>query len=268
MKKLNVLLAITDQLRSKQKAMISDYQRFFEKRQGHFLGEKKTFTAKEGMLDDPSKRNYVRIVTTVDEKIDYLIKESKEFINALFSQEKTNSSGVAKSPLVVDGQLWGEFTSLELLRLKTMLESSDYGDIKGMIATIPVKTEGEVWEESKAEEYAERTVFETAIIKGETKTTEKEQYVLEDPNVKHLKDTSNYKSPVGIKNIVIATGDYTIQNFTGEWSHLQKAEALNRRTKLLTAVVEALKNSNNVDSLKSDLTAEKIFEFIFKGKNS
>ena len=101
----------------------------------------------------------------------------------------------------------------------------------------------------------------------ETKTTEKEQYVLEDPNLKNLKDTSNYKSHVAVKNNVVVTGDYTIQHFTGEWSHLQKAEALNRRTKLLTAVVEALKNSNNVDSLNSDLTAKKIFGFIFNGIN-
>lgn len=268
MRKLNVLLAITDQLRSKQKAMVSDYNKFFEKKQGHFLGERKTFTAKDGMLDDSSKRSYVRIVTTVNEKLDYLIKESKEFIDALFSQERTNSMGVATAKLIVEGKEWGEFTSLELLRLKTLLESSDYGDIKGMIASIPVKTEGEVWEKCENEEYSDRKVFQTELIKGETKTTEKEQYVLEDPNLKNIKDTSNYQSPIAIKNIVVITGDYTIQQFTGEWSHVQRTEALNRRTKLLTSVIEALKVANNVDSQKSELTAEKIFEFILKGSNS
>jgi len=268
MKKLNVLLAITDQLRSKQKAMIKDYSKFFSNKQGSFIGERKTFEARDGYLDDPTKRSFVRVVTTVDEKLDYLVKQSKEFINALFSQEKTNASGVAKAPLIVEGVNWGEFTSLELLRLKTMLESEDYGHIVTMLGAIPVRTEGEVWIECKDGENLERRIYETEMFKGETKTTEKEQYVLEDPNVKHLKDTAGYQSPVGVKSKMVVTGDYTNQNFSGEWTHAQKAAAINRRTTLLTAVVEALKTSNDVDALKSDLTAEKIFEFIFKGENS
>ncbi len=268
MKKLSILLAITDQLRSKQKAMVRDYTAFFKGRQGAFLGERKTFEPKDGMLDDTSKKGYIQVVTTVDEKLKYLIGESKEFINALFSQEKTNASGVAKAILIVDGVNWGEFTSLELLRLKTLLESEDYGSMVGMISQIPVRTEGEIWTMCDDGEYADRSVFATNLFEGETKTTEKESYVLEDPNVKHLKDTSNYKSPIAQKNKVIITGDYTYQNFSGEWTHLQKATALNRRTKLLTAVLEALKTANEVDAQTSELTAEKIFGFVFQGTNS
>jgi len=52
--KLNVLLAKTDQLGAYYRGMLKDYMVFFQKKQGAFLGERKTYTAVEGMLDDPS----------------------------------------------------------------------------------------------------------------------------------------------------------------------------------------------------------------------
>ena len=54
--KLNVLLAKTDALREKFKKMVSDYGMFFAKKQGAFLGIKATYTPREDMVDDPSKR--------------------------------------------------------------------------------------------------------------------------------------------------------------------------------------------------------------------
>lgn len=263
--KLNVLLALTDQLRVKYKNMISDYSKYFSKSQGDFKGSKRTYTPREGVIDDPSKRGLVHIVTTVDEKIDYFIQESKEFIDALFSQEKTNASGIAKASLTVDGKDWGEFTSLELLRLKSILEASDLGNVENLISNIPVRSDNEIWKESDDLDYESRAVFETEKISGVSKTTIKEEFILPDPNLKNIK-ADNYTPVKSMKDHVHELGDYTIQKFSGEWSHRQRALAFKRRGQLLTAITIALKEANEVDSVKSELTADRIFDFIFYGK--
>src|SRR5690606_28059261 len=124
------------------KGMIQDYAKFFTKSQGAFLGEKRTYEAREGTIDDPSKRGNVLVQTTVDEKLKWFKENSKEYIDALFAQEATNASGNAKAQLIVDGTEWGEFTSLELLRLKSIVESSS---LHSMLEAIPVRSDSEEW---------------------------------------------------------------------------------------------------------------------------
>ncbi len=263
--KLNVLLAITDALRIKYKNMIADYSRFFTKSQGAFMGVKNTYVAKDGMVDDPSKRSQQKIQTTVNEKLEYFLAESKEFINSLFSQEKTNALGVAKAKLVVEEEEWGEFTSLELLRLKSLLESSDLGDIKGMFEKIPVRSDSVIWNETTSEEYTGRNIWETERMENVARTTVKESYILKDPNVAVGK-VDNYVPQVAIKTNSIDIGDYTHQAFSGEASQRERASMLKRRNDLFIAVIKALKECNECDTVPSELTADKIFGYLFTGK--
>jgi len=263
--KLNVLLALTDALRAKFKHMVTDHTVFYNKSQGAFLGEKNTYTAKEGTADEPSKRSFVKVITTVDEKVDYFIKESGQFIEALFSQEKTNAMGLAKAELVVGGDSWGEFTSLELLRLKSLLESKDMGDMEAMLSVIPVRSDSEVWAETAFDEYADRKVWETPMVAGISRTTDKNEYILEDPNLVGKTLPAGYQPKTAFKTVVREIGDYTIQKFSGQWSHRQRAAAMKRRSDLIIAVTQALKECNECEVVKSTLTADKIFGFILKG---
>lgn len=259
MQKLNVLLGKTDYLAASYSAMLKDYHKFFRSSQGAFLGEKRTYTPKEGTVDEPSKRKNVIIQTTVDEKFHWFKKEAKEYVDALFSVEATNSSGLAKAELIVDGDSWGEFTSLELLRLKSLLESTD---LRSVLENIPVRSDSVNWSQTTAEQYEGRDVYETPLVEGVEKTTVKETYVLEDPNVGKLKDSQSYTPQLGVKNTVMELGDYTHQLFSGESTQREKAKILKRRSTLLTSVVEALKKCNEVETVKSDLTADKIFSYI------
>lgn len=264
--KLNVLLAVTDSLRGKYKRMVEDFTKFFKGSQGAFLGEKSTYVPKEGMVDDPSKRRYSKVVTTVDEKLDWFLNESKEFIDSLFSVEKTNALGLASAELVVDGKSWGIFSSLELLRLKSLLESGDMGSFENMISEIPVRADSVIWNKTTAEEYQGREIFETPLVSGSTKTTVKEEYILEDPNLVRLGSQVSYSPKTSVRTTVVDTGDYTNQNFSGQWSHRQRAGVLKRRGDLLTAIIAALKECNNCEVVKSDLTANKIFDYLFYNK--
>lgn len=263
--KLNVLLALTDALRAKFKHMVADHTVFYSKSQGAFLGEKNTYTPKEGCADEPSKRSYVKVVTTVDEKIAYFIKESGPFIESLFSQEKTNAMGLAKAELVVNGESWGEFTSLELLRLKSLLETKDLGDLESLLSVIPVRPDSKVWNKTTFDEYSGREVWETPMVSGISRTSDKTEYILEDPNLVGKTLPAGYQPKTAFKTAIREVGDYTIQEFSGQWSHRQRAMALKRRSDLIIAVTQALKECNECEVVKSTLTSEKIFGFIFNG---
>jgi len=259
--KLNVLLAKTDHLGSSFKKGLVEYIRFFKDKQGAFRGEKKTYSPKDGTIDLPTERKNELVTTTVSEKLDYLVESSSEYIDALFSQERTNASGLAKANLTVDGINFGDFTALELLRLKSLLEA---GDFENVYANMPVRSDSEIWGKSSNEMYKDRDIFESELVKGTKKSTTKEQYILQDPNVNP--DSPSYKPTVASKDTIIDLGDYTYQKFSGESTHRERADILKRRTKLLTAVIEALKVANDVEAVESPMTAKKLFGYLHNGK--
>lgn len=263
MLKLNTLLAKTDHLGTSFKALISDYIKFFKEKQGAFLGERKTYTAKEGTIDEPSMRAFKAVTTTVDEKLNYMTSTSNDFISSLLSVEATNASGKVRTTLIVDGVILGELSSLELLRLKSLLE-----DLKPMYESIPVRSDAEEWEHSTEEAYTNRAVFQTKRIEGVKKSTTKESYILTDPNVANLKDTAKYTPVVASKDTIIELGEYTHQRFSGEFTPTQRATILQRRHKLLAAVVVALKECNDAETIQSELTADKLFTYLHTGTGS
>jgi hypothetical protein len=261
--KMNALLAKTDYLAKTFKAIQVDYIRFFKGSQGSFLGERKTYVPKEGTIDIPSERKHVKVATTVNEKLEYLSENSKEYIDALFAMEATNASGNAKAQLLVDGVDFGTYSSLELLRLKSIL---DHGDFEGMYANIPVRSDSEIWVPTTNEEYEGRDIYETERQEGTKKSTQKESYILPDPNITNMSDASRYTPQIATKDTTIELGDYTFQKFSGEMSHTQRARILQRRSKLLNAVIGALKEANDVEAMESDMTAQKLFSYLHEGK--
>lgn len=262
--KLNTLLAKTDHLSSIFQAMVAEFKNFFGSNSTAFRGEKKTYDPAPNTADDPSSRGNKIVITTVEEKLSWLEENSKDYINALFSQEATNASGLAKAELKVLGKSWGTFTSLELLRLKSVVESSN---LEQMYSAIPTRRDDEEWAAHTTEMYGTRAVFESPKLEGEKKSITKEQYILADPNVQFLKDTSKYQPQVATKDTPLKLGDYTYQKFSGELSAREKAEILKRRSALISGIIEALKVANDTEAVESKLTADKIFSFLHKGTN-
>ena len=261
--KLSILLGKTDHLSKSFKATIADYLQFFKGKQSAFRGIRKTYEPRPGTVDSPGDRESKLISTTVKEKLDYLVDANREYIDALFAQEATNAANVARAKLVVDGKDMGEYSSLELLRLKSIIEN---GEFERMYSEIPVRADDEAWSLSTDENYLNKEVFEGTVQSGIKKSIIKESFILPDPNITQLKDSSSYKPQLGQKDTVIELGDYSIQKFTGEWSHRQRAELLGRRTKLLSAVIEALKTANEAESVSSQMTADKLFGYLHEGK--
>lgn len=259
--KLNTLLALTEALSSSFRMAKKDFVVFFSKNQGDFKGVKKTYTPHPGTDDLPGERQFKKVVTTVGEKFEWFINGQKKYVQAIFDQEKTNATSGKTVNLTVGDVDFGNLTSLELLRLKSFLEEND---LKEMIAQIPVRSDSENWYETDDLEYQGREVFQSKKIEGKKTTMDKESYILEDPNVAHLKDASGYKPQVAVKNTVRELGEYTLQQFSGEWSHKQRADLLKRRSDLHAAVVTALKEVNEAEVIESGLDAERLLNFLLK----
>lgn len=258
--KLSAILALTDKLSGVYAKSVEEYNRFFRSNDKQFEGEKRTYVPYEGTMDQPSKRSNVNVVTTVEEKLKWFVDTHSTFIDALLDQEATNASGLAKAPLIVEGEVWGEFSSIELLRLKSILEN---GTFVSMLENIPVRDDDKEWEACTEEQYIGRKVFQNPKLTGVEKTTVKEAYILKDPNVAELKDNSKYTPVTGTKDTVMTLGDYTLQKFSGKITARERAELLRRRTLLVNAVIIAIKQSNDVDIKKSELNSEKLFGYLF-----
>ena len=259
--KLATLLAVTDSGADILRKSFRDYISFFSKSQGAFTGERKTYEPLDNTVDEPNRRGNRLVQTTVSEKFEWLLETNSDYIDAMFTKEKTNATGKAKANLIVEGEDWGEFTSLELLALKSFLDGSE---LKSMMEKIPVRSDSKEWTETTAEMYDDREgIFETKKTEFPNRTTEKENYILPDPNLASLEGV-NYVPQIGVKNITKELGMATYQEFSGEWSQRQRATALRKRGILLQSVLTALKEANEINVAESKLKGETIFRYLFE----
>ena len=256
--KLSGLLAVTDQLSSSYKQSLQDYTNFFKNSQGAFRGERKTYVPRLGTVDEPRERSLTLVVTTVEEKLDWLEETQAKYIDSLFLQEAMNASGLVKADLIVEGVNFGSYSSLELLRLKSLLESPA---LVAMYEHLPVRSDSIEWDPTTEEMYEGRDIFETVKTSGVKKTTVKDPYILQDPNVATAPD--RYTPVTAQRDVVFELGDYTLQNFSGETSQRRKAEILRRRQILLVSVIEALKEANDIEATTfSEMTSRKLFGYL------
>lgn len=259
---MNTMLAKVDHSTASISKLIADYAAFFKNKQGMFRGHKKTYVPRDGYFEDPSKMGTIIVATTVDEKLDWFNEQFKEWMKEVFSIEATNARGANTVELKVGGRSFGKLTALDLMRLKGILTNKD---LETVFNNIPVRSDSEVWKPTQDAEYEGRRVYETDIIKGVTRTTETEEFILKDPNLDPEKLPANYQAKVSMKKKTVETGDYTQQQFTGEWTQRERAELLRRRSELLEAVIEALKVVNEEPAQAPNLDIDGFIDYICKG---
>lgn len=253
-RKLNVLLGLREKVESSFKNMLDDLFKKFKNNQGLFLGYRKTYQPIDEYADDPSKRGFVNVQSTVAEQLDYMRVHTMNFMDIVFSIEKTNATGRVKAPLIVENENWGEYTSLELLRLKTTLDNSK---LRGLYKEIPVRSDTEIWVKASEQLFAERDIWMNSINEGQAKTTIKESYILEDPHA----ERAGRQPVIAEKTTQVNIGNYTSQMFTGAITLTQRAKMQRRYDTLYAAVIEALEIANNVEAETSDL-GTKIFTYL------
>ena len=254
---LNTLIGLRDKTEKTAKGSLADMMQKFKSKQGLFKGSRNTFQAHDGYVDQPAKRGYVKVASTVKEQLDYMAETLEGFLKIAFSIEKTNASGAVMADLFVEGVHWGTYSSLELLRMRSFLEASK---LKSIYSVLPTRTLTERWAVTTDTDYADMEgIFETPLEKGHTKTTLKTEYILEDPH-----PSKDRKPVVGTRDKQVNTGEYTVQRFSGELNISQVAIMQKRLDTLHTAVIEALSRANEVDAKESDL-GTKLFEYLHQG---
>ena len=263
MMKMNTMLAKVEHSSASFSKIINEYALFFLKKQGMFEGIKKTFKPRDGYQEDARFMGNTKVATTVGEKLKWLEENMIPHLKDVFSIEASNSKGANKIELKVGNTSFGFLTALELMRLRSLLTAKPLIE---MYENIPVRSDSEVWEDCTDPEYNGREIYQTPMQVGITRTTESEEVILKDPNLDPAKLPANYNAKVTVKKRTVETGDYTLQKFTGEWTQRQRAELLRRRSQLLAAVTEALKEVNDVETEKPNLDVEALVEFLHKGK--
>lgn len=250
--KLAVLLGLRDKVEKSFGNMLDDMLQKFKNKQSLFKGHRKTYQAFDGFADDPTKRGYENVASTVSEQLNWFNENTLDYFNIVFSIEKTNAAGVY-SDLVVNGENWGTFSTLELLRLKSILD----GKLKAMIHEIPVRKDAILWTKSDSPDFKGRNIFESPLDSGNAKTTIKESYILVDPHPDQKRQPI-----VGEKSTQVNVGAYTSQEFSGEFSTRERADVMLRYDILYKAVIQALENANSVESKDSQL-GSKLLEYLF-----
>lgn len=253
-KKQAVLLGLREKLEKTFNGMLDDFLSKFKNKQGIFQGWNKTYDAIDGFADDPTKRSFQKVSGTVKEQLDWFKQYTADYFTTVLSVEKTNSTGI-KSELVVAGKSWGEFSVLELLRLKSIMD----GKLKAIIGELPIRDEKVIWEKTTKDYYGDRDVWETKEITGFTKTTLKRTEIVNDP---HIKEAPN-RPPVAVPiETQVNTGQFMEQKFSGEITMLERAEILAKYDQLYIGIIEALENANNTESVESEL-GQKFIDYIF-----
>lgn len=253
MKKLSVLLGLRDKIEKTFANMLDDMHGKFKNKQGLFMGFRKTFHALEGFADDATKRGFQNVSSTVGEQLHWFKEHTEDYFETIFTIEHTNSLGNAKAALVVQGETWGIYSTLELLRLKSILD----GKMKAMINDIPARSEAVIWNPSADDVFKGREIVETAKDEGYTRTTLKESYILSDPHPDKAR-----QPVVASKDTIVNTGAYTAQDYSGAFTLRQRAELMVKYDLLYKAVIEALETANNVECEPSDL-GTKVLDYLF-----
>lgn len=235
--------------------MLKDFISKFKNKQGIFQGFNNTYTAFDGFADDPTKRSFQKVSSTVKEQLDWFKKHTSEYFENVLSIEKTNSTGI-KAKLVVDGEEWGEYSVLELLRLKSIMD----GEMKVMLNELPVRDEKVHWIPTTNKDlYEGREIFETESVSNNAKTTLKRTIIVNDPHIKDNPNRPPVSQPIDEQ---VDIGTYTQQKFSGEISMLERAKLLVKYNKVYTAVIEALEEANSTQSVRSDL-GDKFLNYMF-----
>lgn len=256
MGKLNVLLAKTDQLSAVIKKNLTDSIATFRGKQGHFKGEKTTYKERAAEYANPSNNIDKPVSSTVQEWFDYTFKIANDYLKAKLDQEATNCSGTAKAELVIEGKSFGKLTTGELMALKGFFEQQA---LREMFEAAPTVSLTENWQLSENVEYKRRGILEAPIQNWVDKATETTPKVEWDPLGKQPGIIVQLKSTV-------EKGDVSRQLFSGEISHIDRAEIMARLSKIVIAIKTALEEANHAEVVESGLNPNSLFDYLVKGR--
>jgi hypothetical protein len=235
MGKLHEILAIDRDRETVANKIITEAINTFTKKQTHFVGMNKRLE----MFDDArqkeadGQKETTEMVTTVDDKLKYVMESWVTHIDVLAQKERTNQEARADVVLPTGDILLVNIPATLLLGLETKLAA-----LRTMYDTVPTLQPGIKW---VSDSLAGAGVFVAAEDEVKNKTEQSIGFkVLVPATDKHPAQVEKWIEQVPI-------GKYITERRSGMLSPARKSDLLERIDTLITSVKQARMRANNTE---------------------
>lgn len=247
MGKLHEVLAVEGDLAGTAKKILDEARDTFAKKPNHFLAA----TSKTTYFDDANANlnttESTAMVTTVDDKLDYVSPIVSRYWDAYATKEVTNQ--VASADIVVDGKVLVKgMPATVLLGMETKLK-----ELRSVYEAIPTLQPGVIWErdpEAGADVYRSRDP-ETRFVTKNTLVP-----------VELSPATKEHKAQVQAVAQDIPVAKREVSHQSGMLSPADKSDLLERIDTLIRAVKKARQQANSVEAVQVEGFGQKLFTYI------
>lgn len=242
-----LLAAMGDKVNQAAK-LLQEATRTFQKGE-MFDGYQKTYTPKEeggDLVAGESKE----IVTTVDEKLRYVLPFLSDAIDIQLSREASNASGKLVAPLTVEGREFGTFSSQELLQLEKNVR-----ELRNMADLLPTLDMAKAWVTNDNEHTGTFSCPDTKTYRYVERMTPVVLYPHTD------------KHPAQVEKVMdrVQVGEYSTRLLSGRITPERKAHIIARLDAVLVAigVARAQANGNVATNISF---GDELLNFVFFNK--
>jgi len=227
------------------------YKTLSDKRQifGGLMKSHQIFAEDQQHLQQPT--DHKEVVSTVDAQLDYLAGELTRYWDVSLQKESANQ--YARADITVDGKVLAkDVAATVLLAMEKRLTS-----LVSVYNAIPTLDAAKAWIE--ASDQARKDIFQTkhAIERFQTKT--------EDEYVTVVKATDKHPAQVVKQTKETHIGKYITTEYSGCLASADKAERIQRLTKLIRAVKQARQRANTQE-VNTDLKfGDALFAYVNNG---
>jgi hypothetical protein len=245
MGKLYELLAVEQDRKNKASQAINRTKDTFAKKAPNFEGMIKRYIALDDqadMIPDESKE----IVSTVKDELEKAMLDIIAGMDAQLSKEQTNSSNLAISELVVDGESFGTFSATSLLAMESHLAR-----VREMYLVIPTLDSARKWSFDD-----QRGVYMT-------ESEVKFRSVKRPKVIVKYEATKEHPAQTELMNLDEQVGKYETTYFSGSLTPTQRRTLVERLDKLVEAVKIARTKANDVKAEDIKI-GQRLFDFVHK----
>ena len=231
MGKLHELLAVEKEAVGKMNKILIEGKDTYSKRTDHFSGFVKTlsvFKEEDKHLEEAASERK-EMVTTVHDKLEYVLGAVQDVINIRFQKDCANAQ--AQANIVVDGQtLATDVPATTLLALEDILR-----ELRIMCDMIPTLEPGVKWvDDPNMGKHVKRAEYPEKTLRAKKKTV----------YVEVAKATDKHPAQIREETQDVNIGVYITEKFSGRISPAEKVVLLDKIEKLTAAVKKARARAN------------------------
>ena len=250
MSKLHEVLAVEASLEKVARKLTGESIKTFKK-DNLFKGHTRRLEMFDAENERLNETNHLKLETTVDENLSYVVKQIANYWNSVLVKDATNQNARADIVLSDGTVLAKDLPATFLLGLETKM-----GDLRTLYGAIPTLAPGISWVPDKLER--------KGIYKNEHDDVSFKTETAIEP-LEMSPATKEHPAQVTASKVVKNVGKYITQSQSGMLSSSDLAERMSRFDDVFIAVKKARNRANNVDTVKTDHVAEKLFKYINQG---